>query len=237
MPNSSVRINAVGEHYTRSLSPTIGTAFTICGWARLAVDRNSFQTIWCMDSGSFAGAVALQTASDGTTLRVVSGGGTSHVVTTLTPGVWYCFASTRSATGGAVGSVNLRYGTDPAALTTWAMPSGFGEWSTQATFEILRLGESIWAPEWINGNLAFVKVYTRALSAGEITTELNQYNPSSTDSLYAAYSFWDGPTTADISGNGRTLTGGTGTSAEAGPVGIPQAVSTGPEPGRFLLAY
>src|SRR5690606_39168582 len=43
-----------------------------------------------------------------------------------------------------------------------------------------------------------------------------------------AYSFWDGPSTTDLSGNGHTLSGGSGTSAEPGP-GIPLSPTVEPE--------
>src|SRR5690606_33566093 len=219
VPNQSVRFDAAGEDYTAT-PVAIGAAFTVLCWFRLAVDRNSYATAWGLDAGGTSSTIALQTASNGSTMRMVSGSGTSHVVMELTEGQWIAFACVRTGTGGAVGSVRCRYGTDPAALAEFVMPDGFGQWGSQATFDRLRLGESQWGSEWLNGNLAAVKVYTRALSDAEITEELSYYAPVSTDGLHAAYPFWDGPSTADVSGNGVALTGGTGTSAEAGP-GIP----------------
>jgi hypothetical protein len=234
--DQSARFSADGQDYTRTLSPTVGAAFTVLMWARLAANRGYYTTAWCMDSGTQSTAVSMQTDVLGGTMRLVSGSGTSQSITAMTVGTWYCFAVTRSATGGAAGAVVARYGTNPAALSTFTLNPVDGQWSSQATFTTLRLGESIWNNEWLNGNLAAVKIYTRALDATEAATELGYYNPVSTTGLYAAYPFWDGPSTTDTSGNGRTLSGGSGTTAEAGP-GIPQAPSVGPEPGRFLLAY
>lgn len=227
MPNQSVRFTAGGQEYiVGSLSPGVPTTFTVVTWARIAVDRNNYSSAWCLDNGSEATAGALQTDSGGTIMRLVDAG-TTHDLVTMTVGTWYCFAVTRSALSGAT-SLRALYGTAPTSLTALAATPTNG-WTT-ASFSRLRIGESEWGGEWINGNVAFTKVWGRVLTDPEIETELSYYNPVSTSSLYAAYSFWDGPSVTDQSGNGRTLTGGSGTSAEAGPAGIEQEPGGG-EPG------
>jgi hypothetical protein len=224
VPSQSVRFDVGGEEYiSGTLSPGIPTTFTILTWARLAVDRNNYTSAWCIDNGGTASAGALQTSSDGTTMRLVDSGVTSdlHV---MVVGTWYCYSVTRSALSGST-ALRARWGTSPSSLTALATTPTNG-WAT-SSFNRLRIGESQWGGEWINGNIAFNKVYARVLSDAEIETELNYYSPVSTTDLYAAWSFWDGPSTTDISGNGRTLTGGSGTTAEAGPTGILQAPAAG----------
>jgi hypothetical protein len=226
----AVRFTADGQDYTRTLSPTVGAAFTVLTWVKIVSDRDYYTTAWCLDTGTQGTAVALQTALDGVSMRMVSGDGDSRDVTTMTVGTWYCFATVRTATGGAAGTVYTRYGTDPAAMSQYTFTGFFGQWSDQATFGTLRIAESIWGGEWLNGSIAFTKLYTRALTNAEITTELSYYNPVSTTGLHGAWSFWDGPSTTDLSGNGRTLTGGTGTSSDTGPSGIQQSSGGGGTP-------
>jgi hypothetical protein len=231
----AVRFTADGQDYTRTLSPTVGAAFTVLTWVKIVSDRDYYTTAWCLDSNSQSTAVALQTSLDGVTMRMVSGDGDSRDVTTMTVGAWYCFATVRTATGGAAGTVYTRYGTDPAAMSQYTFTGFFGQWSDQATFGTLRIAESIWGGEWLNGSIAFTKLYTRALSNAEITSELSYYNPVSTTGLYGAWSFWGGPSTADLSGNSRTLSGGTGTSTDTGPAGIQQS-SGGGTPGGATVS-
>lgn len=237
MANQSVRFDQDGADYTCELDPALGVTFTILGWIKLAVDRNNYSTFFGLDNGGTSSATALQTASDGTTMRVVSNAGSSSVVNSMNVGTWYCYALSRTALTGSSGVV-VHYGTDPESLTTVNItPSG--EWNDEPSFSVLRLGESAWGAEWLNGNLAGVKIYTRVLSANEASTELSYYMPVSTVNLYAAYPFWDGPSTVDAAGNGHTLSGGSGTEVESGP-GIPFSPDEGGgglEPGRFLLAY
>jgi hypothetical protein len=232
MPNQSARFSSATGTYTRT-GLSVGTTFTVLCWARLVVDRSAYMTLWNLDSGSSTTAVALQMAQGSTSLHFTSEGGSDPEIRVMTVGTWYCVAVTRSALSGA-GAVKAYQGTSPDALTTVNYTPD-GQWG-RASFSRLLLSGSAWANnEWINGNLAAVKLYTRALDPSEVATELSYYNPVSTTGLYAAYPFWDGPSLVDASGGGRDLTGGTGTTAEAGP-GIPLAPgAVGPEPGRRLL--
>src|SRR5690606_10058007 len=191
-----------------------------------AVDRASYATFWGMDAGDDNSAIAFQLGPDGI-LQLSSDSGTSQDLFAPTVGTWYCYALSRSAASSSAGTLQVRYGTSPGSLTS-AAPSSTGEWAQEAAFTRLFLGESPWRSGWLDGTWAAVKVSTRALSDAEIAAALSCYAPVSTDGLYAAYPFWDGPSTADASGTGRTLSGGSGTSAESGP-GIPFEPTVEPE--------
>lgn len=233
MPSQAVRFDALGEGYSIT-GLSLGPAFTITCWSRIAVDRNDYTTLWGLDAGDDSSAIALQTGPDGI-MQLSSDSGSSQDMVEQTIGDWWCWALTRSSASSAAGTIRVHYGTSPDALTL-AQPTSSGEWATESTFTRMFLGESSWGSEWLNGNLAAVKVWTRALSDQEVADELAYYEPQTTSGLYAAWLFWDGPSTADASGNGRALSGGSGTSAEPGP-GIPLSPSTsptGPRPRLFL---
>src|SRR5690606_6095954 len=125
------------------------------------------------------------TGSDGI-VQLSSQSGSSQDMFEQPIGDWYFWSVSRSSTG----TINVYYGTDPDNLTHLT-PSATGEWDDEDEFSNLHLGESTWGAEWLNGNLAAVKVYNRVLSESEVQEEARYYNPVSSDGLYASYSFWD----------------------------------------------
>src|SRR5690606_37514347 len=91
--------------------------------------------------------------------------------------------------------------------------------TSSLTANTLRIGQSPWGGEWLNGRMAAVKIWTAALSANEIQAERDYTSPLRTSDLRAWYPFEVAETT-DHSGNGETLSGGSSPSTEPGP-GIP----------------
>jgi len=222
VPEQAVRFDAAGEDYVGPLA--LGATFTILLWARVAADRDTYSTIFGLDNNvGTLGACTMQTIFDGTALNMTAQGGTDQSIHTMAVGTWYCYAVTRTAQSGPT-ALRVHWGTAPDALTLVEV-AATGGWGA-AGYSQLRLGESAWSGEWLDGDLAFVKIYTRPLDESEIETELSQYAPGVTTDLHAAYSFWDGPSNADLSGNGRDLAGGSGAATDAGPVGIPYLWST-----------
>lgn len=202
----AVRFDADGEDYTRSLALGSQTTFTVCCWARLAVDRNSWQTLWSLDNGT-GDVDVLQTTQDGTTLQFYADG-TMPAIVSMAVGTWYFVAISRAGTSG-----NAYHRTASTAMTTVAQ-NGASSSTSMATF---RLGESPFGAEWLNGSLAAVKVWVGvALTAAEIAAEAERYQPVRVAGLTAYYPLVR-PETTDYSGNGRTLSGGTGTTREDGP--------------------
>jgi hypothetical protein len=204
----AVRFDASNEFYTRTV--TIGTvsAFTVCCWVKISTDRNNFSTVWCLDNNSTLNYQVLQTNTDGTTLMLFTDSGSQRTVGALSVGTWYFVGVAVSGTGG---TIKLRAEGAPS-FTTINITGG--DSSTNITR--LRLGESVFGGEWLNGCLASVKVWTAALSASELEAEYPAVDPVRTSNLFAFYRF-TGPSTTDDSGNGQTLSGGSGASQEPGP--------------------
>src|SRR5690606_24328890 len=91
--------------------------------------------------------------------------------------------------------------------------------TNSVTVNTLRIGQSPWSGEWLNGRMAAVKIWTAALSANEIQAERCYASRSRPANLRAWYPF-EVAMNIDHSGNGETLSGGTSPSTEPRP-GIP----------------
>ncbi|MBX6386798.1 MAG: hypothetical protein IRZ07_28110, partial [Microbispora sp.] len=205
----AVRWTASGQSFTRSLALGTITQFSITCWVRLVVDRDSYSTPWSVDNGT-SDCWVVQTALDGTTLVVLDDGGTSRgSAVTLSTGVWYFVAV----------AINGSNGTFMVQAETAATPtvSTWSNGSANVNAATLRIGDSPWGGDWWNGNLAAFKLWTgAALSQAELLNEAFTYRPQRTANLKAWYPFVRAETT-DYSGQGQTLTGGSGATTEDGP--------------------
>ncbi|MFI6904894.1 hypothetical protein ACIBKY_26775 [Nonomuraea sp. NPDC050394] len=85
----------------------------------------------------------------------------------------------------------------------------------------------MYGAEWLNGCLSHVRIWTAALSGAELEAEYTANSPVRTSNLFAFYRFTTAGTTDD-SGNGQTLSGGTGTSTEPGALNTDASVTIGP---------
>lgn len=204
----AVRFDADGEDYTRALTLGSQTALTVSCWFKISVDRNDFSSIFFIDNGT-SDNWGMQTGTDGTTMATVFDASTQEGMGSLTVGTWYYVCLSTNGTTG-----NLYYKTASAtSLTTQSVTSV----TASINAATLRIGESPWGAEWLNGCIAAFKVYTGvALSAAEADLESRQYLPSRVANLQGFYPLVRAET-ADYSGNGRTLSGGTGAATEDGP--------------------
>lgn len=209
----AVRFSADGQDYTRALALGSQSAYTVCCWAKLSVDRNTWSTLWSLDNGT-GDVDVVQTDSDGTTLELFSDGNNPQFVA-MTVGTWYFVGVSRSGTGGTAYYRAASTGT----LSTVDL-AGSSSTTNMAT---LRIGESPFGTEWLNGCIAAFKFWTAALTADEIAREAMQYAPARVSNQVSLHPFVKAETT-DYSGNGRTLSGGSGTATEDGPP-IPWQVS------------
>jgi len=215
----AVRWSASGQSYAGTTGLPASTTWSMTCWAKITTDRNQFSCIAGVYDGT--GGVELATDTDGTTLRLFNLGTTLGSVA-LTVGAWYKIGVVISGTSGT-----LYVGPDGGALTPTS-----GTISAPPAPNNFTVGTSDAAGDFFNGSVTNVKMWQAALSSGEVATELAQYDVARTANNLRAHRFIvEEP--GDYSGNGRTLTGGTGATHEAGPsitdpTGVFEDVSTPP---------
>lgn len=201
----AVRLSATGQDFTRALSLGSLTALTASFWWKVSVDRNTYSTSFFVENGQ-ADNIGVQTGVDGTTANVILDGNSTASVA-MTVGAYYFGCLAVSGTTGtfyykAAGGTSL----STTAITGVTATNG-------AT---LRLGESPWGSEWLNGCIAAFKLWNAQLTQAEIELEAAQYVPNRFTNLVSWHPLVKTETT-DYSGNARTLSGGTGTTTEDGP--------------------
>jgi hypothetical protein len=201
----AVRISASGQDFSRALALGSLTALTAAFWWKVSVDRNTYSSAFFVDNGQ-ADNWGVQTGVDGTTANIIQDG-TSTASVAMTVGTWYfgCLALS-----GSTGTFYYK-AAGSAALSTTAIT---GVTATNAA--TLRLGESPWGAEWLNGCLAAFKLWNAQLTADEVLQESTQYVPNRFSSLVSWHPLVK-TELIDYSGNARTLSGGTGTATEDGP--------------------
>lgn len=210
----AVRFSGANQFYTAALGLGAVTQIAVTCWVKLAADRNNFSTVWNIDNNSMSSSIrGLQTASDGTTMEIyyhngpltISGG----TKPSLTVGTWYYFAVN-------IDGNNANWMWRQSGATGFSAANFRGA-SGAFTANRLRIGDSAWTGEWLNGSVAALKIWLGNLSATEMEAEAPYFSPVRTSGLVAFYPFDTGPSTTDASGNGYTLTGGSGTTADTNP--------------------
>lgn len=204
----AVRFDAENDTYTRSVGWGAQPAFSVSCWVYLSTDRNDYSTAWSLDNGT-GNNIVVQTNRDGTTLGIVSNGNGPSVSLNMSVGQWYWVGVVKN---GDTATVYFSTGTGTISSTNHSVTNSL-------TANTLRIGQSPWGGEWLNGRMAAVKIWTAALSENEIQAERDYTSPLRTADLRAWYPFEVAETT-DHSGNGETLSGGSGATTEPGP-GIP----------------
>ena len=167
----AVRFAADGRDYHRVVNLGTVTQFSITCWMKISVDRNTFSTAWCLDNGTTSDCYLLQADSTGTALFTFSGvtpqtlnGGD------LTVGDWYFVGV--SVSGGDGTAIVRKLDTSSFTATTW---TGVNPSTNMVN---LRLGESVFTGEWLNGCLSSVKIWTGAtLTQTELEAEYPSYSP------------------------------------------------------------
>jgi hypothetical protein len=206
----AVRFDADGEDYLAT-SSLPSPPYTITGWISLSVDRNTWSTPWCLDNGTTNYWDVLQTDSTGTALRFAwSRNGTYNEVVgpNMTVGTWYQISTVQTGI-----TAMLYYAAAGGSITLDQNNTNAGTGFTAANW---RLGESVYGAEWFNGRVAALKAWSAVLTQTEIQKEWAQYQPARTANLVRFHPLVNAETT-DYTGNGNHLTGGSGTSTDAGP--------------------
>ncbi|HEX6969055.1 MAG TPA: choice-of-anchor Q domain-containing protein [Micromonosporaceae bacterium] len=209
----AVQFDATSSEFTGTAG--VATApLTILVWGYISSDLDDFQTFVAFDDGSDTNAILLQTNSDGTTFRPwVSASGSADAFIPTNGGMsvskWYRLAFVLNADG----TSKIYIGPEDGPLVSEDM-----EWSNGVPTGLttIRIGNSVLNTEDLDGRVANVKVYSAALSAAEVEAEFGSWNAVRTDDLVQHYKFKTVSTTDD-SGNGHTLSGGTGVTQASDP--------------------
>lgn len=214
----AVRFDNAADRYTVTVSQGAVTDYTFCCWMKLSVATATWWGVMGTDAGSSADSAYFEAPSAGTTVRpnFDNAGGITGAFS-VTVGTWYFVAVTVSGTSvswyyKAFGSPTLTLGsTQTAANAAQVMTN-------------LRLG--VWAgnTEPFNGCITGARYWLAALTQAELEAESQQLLHKRTAGILASYPL-ETATTADSSGNGRTLTAAGTPTTEAGP-GIPLVAGT-----------
>lgn len=207
----AVRFSADGQSYTRATTLGAVTDWTAAGWVKLALDRAAMSVVWQIDDGAGASRLRM-VAWNGTALAFQTDPGGWYRVMghTLAVDQWTYVGLSATASPGQV-RVRIR----PAGDMTF---TGFTPSEVSAAFNAstIRVGDGLAANEWLNGSVAGFRFWDAALSMDELEAESWAYLPVRTESLRAWYPFLR-PEVTDLSGNGQTLSGGTGAVLDDGP--------------------
>ncbi|MFI6302188.1 hypothetical protein ACIBCH_09975 [Amycolatopsis thailandensis] len=183
---------------------------TIAGWAKIeAASGGSFNPIarFHINSGDSSSWIVGFKGTNGRTPSVYSPGnstGISAAEQTLSTYVYV--AATLSGT-----SAQLLYGNTPGSLTKVTGTVAASGTPDRITF----FGRSAAdGSEWLNGTLAYWRIWTAVLSDSEIAAESQSADPVRTSGLWADWDFAAAALT-DSSGNGRNLTAGSTALASA----------------------
>lgn len=206
----AVGYRADAQNHLTTLSLGAVTQLTITCWLRLNADKNSYATAWDVGASN-ADLFGLQTRVDGTTLETYdTNGATGTNNAALTVGTWYYFAVNMNGVNG-----NWEYrAANSGTFTAGSWTSG----SASVTATRLTIGESGFETEWGNIDIAAFKMWHGAnLSTVQLHQESYLYLPQRSANLTCFYPLVGQTLTTDYSGNGRTLTGGSGASVVDGP--------------------
>lgn len=207
----AVRFDADGKDYTRGSLPSPVTTWTVAGWFKVSVENSGYNSFFCLDNGTTTAgnAAVLQTNGSGAAaLHYFDANGADIAGPVPGIGTWTYLAV---AVNGTAGTLYTRAASS-ATFTTTAL-AGL---SASLAAANLRIGESAWTGEWLNGCATAVKMWGATLTQAEVEQESWRYTPARTAGLTAWYPLTH-PDPTDYSGNGRTLSGGTGVVFEDGP--------------------
>lgn len=205
-----LRFSADGQDYSSTNSAPTGS-YTITCWAKINTDRNAISTVWSAGSSSTVHNL-LQTLADGTTLTARANNGAVTITgPNMVVGTWYRLGL---VVNGA--TATLYWGTEGGTLTS----ASSGSWPTVTGYTSLQIGESIIGTQWLNGCVANFKHYSTTLTADEVAADLRSYRPQYRTSCVRWHPFRGENLPADLSGNSRTLSGGSGVGVESGPATI-----------------
>lgn len=196
------RSDAATDRVSLASAPSLA-AFTVMGWVKVVNSVSPFfhEIVRFSDAGASSNLILGMTGAAGLTPRTYSSGSTSGVVagTAYTLGQWVFVASSHNGSAAA-----LYHGATPGSLTKVTGTVTVGTPNQLTLFSRSASDGS----EWLDGSLAYVRMYTAVLSDAEIAAESQSATAVRTSGLWAHYPLAAAALT-DTSGNARNLTAGT----------------------------
>lgn len=183
-----------------------GNVATFLFWVSRVADRNSGTNPMVLHAGTLgSGTVVGGLGSDGSgdVLTLFDSAFTNSTGPTMVNGTWLCIGIVMNGT-----TWDWYYGTDPSSLTHIG-PLTRAATTTPGSFTLSD------ATSWLSGDLANLKVFTRALSAAEVAAELATYSQVSATNLVIRHNLVT-----------SSMTPATGSAFTAGSTGI--TVVSGP---------
>jgi len=198
----AARSDAATDRVTLSSAPSMA-AITVCGWARIeAASASSFNPIirFYTNSGDASSWIVGFKGANGRTPSVYSPGNTSGISAAEQALSTYVFiAATLSGT-----SAQLLYGNTPGSLTKVTGTVAASGTPDRLTF----FGRSAAdGSEWLNGTLAYWRIWTAVLSDAEIAAESQSTTPVRSTNAWANWAFAAAALTDTVAS--RNLTAGT----------------------------
>lgn len=183
--------------------------FAACGWGRIAVDRNTYSTVFSVDNTTSL-YVLIQTNSDGTTLAYGTTGEFTNIVA-VNVGEWFAWYLFDSGT--AVGSGGAGIWRSSTGAWTRRTKSAATVYSKTDGFYVGNNGFG----EWLNGNVGAFKVWSATKTADQLESEVWSCTPRHFTNLYGTYPGFLHTQLADRSNGGNTLTANGTLATEDGP--------------------
>jgi len=192
-----------GDDLAVNISFSAADTGTICFWAKISGDRDTWSSFVETRYVSGGDLLVLQTDSDGTTLLIWTASGASG--TNLTVGTWYHLALTSDPTG----STHRAYINGVLDIT---------HAGTSRTWTKIRLGND-GSSEPLNGVIAYPKAWDATLTAAELLAEKDTILPQRSANLVGFWPIYLGDRLSDYSGQKNNFAE-TGTVTDEGPPSV-----------------
>jgi hypothetical protein len=207
----AVRTSASTQNHYATLLLGSQTKASMTCWVKITTDTNTNTCAWLLTNTAGTSYIALMTNTDGTTMLAWDSGSATITGPNMTVGTWYFFGFSWNAS-----ALILTYQTlGASAFTTTSNSLG----GASHTFDKLTISNSVEGNAggaFLNGCIAAVKGWVgTTLTEAQLQSEAWSYAPKNPSPTFW-YPFLK-PEMTDYSGNGRTLSGGSGATTEDGP--------------------
>lgn len=192
----SIRATAAAQALSRTANLPSPSTYSVCGWGRMLVDRNDFQTWWTIENTEFEGFGA---DNDGTSLQFFSNTNVINI-DTLVANRWFWWGITRNGT-----AVRVLYIPQPGA----AVQTFTATYANTGTPTSMTALNDHGLASFVNGDGMAYKLWDAVLTDAELiqeaytirvqrTANLNLWTPMVASTVANA--------ALDLSGNGRNWT-------------------------------